>query len=139
MNKKVFITVLSILLIVALTICYLFIRKQNCNNLIMAATLIGEGNTTSFDENKLIGYMYLSSRLRKSIDEKTYINIKTWFDADEIFQRIQPPENSAYNLTYNKPIESNGNKYIVNYNVYFVDSVLGYKIDYFDITIQPHL
>jgi len=107
----------------------------------MSATLIGEGYTASFDENGLISYKSLSSRLRRVVDEKTFRSIKTWFDADEIFQQIQPPEKltSSYTLTYNKPIELNGKKYLVNYNVYFVDSIFGYKIDYIDIDIQPQL
>ncbi|AEV70412.1 hypothetical protein [Acetivibrio clariflavus] len=141
MKKRCSIIILIAILIGSLTVSYLIIRKNNCNNLIMSATLIGEGYTASFDENGLISYKSLSSRLRRLVDEKTFRSIKTWFDADEIFQQIQPPEKltSSYTLTYNKPIELNGKKYLVNYNVYFVDSIFGYKIDYIDIDIQPQL
>lgn len=139
MRNKFFAIFFTVLLIACISVSYFFIKKHNCNNLIMAATLIGEGNTTLFDEKGLLEYKFLSSRLRTSVDEKTFANIKTWFDADDVFQKIQHPDNLyvSYTLTYNKPIESNEKKYIVNYNVYFVNSLFGYKIDYIDISIQP--
>lgn len=126
--KKTIILIILCTVFVVTSIFAVRIRKNNIEEVLNSCRTAIESESINFNESHSIKYDNLSDNAKRYITKNEFDTMKSWFDAEKVFNKIPKSEKYSYNEYIIENFNYNNERYIVYCSFGYTDVSMDIKL-----------